>query len=448
MENPDKEKYFETAEKECQASVEKVIDDYEKPTSVHTAAQLAAFKLRAEKSFLQKKQEAMKRWMDKHREESTKTIIRVCNTARAIVERMAKEKEKEMQEMIAEMEKAHQEELNQIRIETRREALRDFLKSNAKFIYKQKPEEEDCVKSSKTNETRTMNSSPSKLAEEPLLNKVLQISLEDVLVKNMKANNAIEKKPVCETKTVRESPKKPQDKKVLPHDTQVKKLVILNNTAEKQRPCVKSTTQVSPSKTKALHINLNNTPAKKSKPDNTAEIKPPCDTPTRVSPAKSIQKEEKPYNQHETPTKKVKLDYMADKQPFCEIEMCAIRGLNQPISKQVIIELAKKPRHNVMRILEEEKRKASMMEGKSFEKRSQTKENTVSSNSVDVRNSISEESYSLNGESAKLFTCNACGRTDTDMLMCGGCYGNYYCDETCQTRDWQLHQQWCTVNDE
>lgn len=164
MDLSDKQKTFQTAEKECQVSLKKANIESEQK-SPHTAAQINALKLRAEKTFLQKKQEAMKRWMDKHREESTKTIVRVCNTARAIVERMAEEKNKEMQEMMIEMEKAHQDELRRIRIEARRATIRDFLKYNSKQNEQQRfvRNIEANEPTIKDNETRTtVRESPAK----------------------------------------------------------------------------------------------------------------------------------------------------------------------------------------------------------------------------------------------------------------------------------------------
>jgi len=47
-------------------------------------------------------------------------------------------------------------------------------------------------------------------------------------------------------------------------------------------------------------------------------------------------------------------------------------------------------------------------------------------------------------EQESTFTCNSCGRTGPDMLLCAGCYGNYYCNEKCQSRDWDQHQHWCS----
>lgn len=119
------QKTFQTSENNCQVSLNN--GNRNENNSSRTTAQINPFRLQAEKTFLQKKQEAMKKWMDRHREDCTKTIVRVCTTAKAIVERLAEEKNREMQEMMIEMEKAHQEELKRIRMEARGSAIRDLV---------------------------------------------------------------------------------------------------------------------------------------------------------------------------------------------------------------------------------------------------------------------------------------------------------------------------------
>lgn len=40
------------------------------------------------------------------------------------------------------------------------------------------------------------------------------------------------------------------------------------------------------------------------------------------------------------------------------------------------------------------------------------------------------------------FECTDCGRLSPNMYMCP-CHTSVYCDEICQKRDWDRHQQYC-----
>ena len=42
------------------------------------------------------------------------------------------------------------------------------------------------------------------------------------------------------------------------------------------------------------------------------------------------------------------------------------------------------------------------------------------------------------------FKCGDCGRQSPNMFMCYQCQAVTYCDELCQARDWNRHQQYCT----
>ena len=42
------------------------------------------------------------------------------------------------------------------------------------------------------------------------------------------------------------------------------------------------------------------------------------------------------------------------------------------------------------------------------------------------------------------FKCADCGRLSPNMFMCYQCQAVTYCDELCQGRDWDRHQQKCT----
>mgnify|MGYP001792366224 CR=1 FL=1 len=44
---------------------------------------------------------------------------------------------------------------------------------------------------------------------------------------------------------------------------------------------------------------------------------------------------------------------------------------------------------------------------------------------------------------AKAPICQWCRITSYELFLCGGCHQVWYCDITCQERDWNLHQLAC-----
>ena len=39
--------------------------------------------------------------------------------------------------------------------------------------------------------------------------------------------------------------------------------------------------------------------------------------------------------------------------------------------------------------------------------------------------------------------CASCGKSDSSLLLCGGCGSTWYCNRSCQAKDWDKHQETC-----
>lgn len=55
-----------------------------------------------------------------------------------------------------------------------------------------------------------------------------------------------------------------------------------------------------------------------------------------------------------------------------------------------------------------------------------------------------EEELSNIDNDSEDFKCADCGRLSPNMFMCEQCQTATYCDELCQARDWNKHQENCT----
>lgn len=118
-------------------SIKKERSEYEQQVQ-KTSAYMAALKVQVEKSFLDRKHEALERWMRKSQRDSHRTIKRVCNKAESVIHGMVEAKKKAMQDMVRKMEKDLQEELKELKEETRRQTLREFIQNNGRYLDKEK----------------------------------------------------------------------------------------------------------------------------------------------------------------------------------------------------------------------------------------------------------------------------------------------------------------------
>lgn len=118
-------------------STEEERSEYEQQVQ-RRVAYMAALKVQVEKSFLDKKHEALEKWMKKSQRDSHRTIKRVCHKAESAIYGMVEAKKKALQEMVRNMEKELQEELKQLKEETRRKTLREFIQNNGRYLDKEK----------------------------------------------------------------------------------------------------------------------------------------------------------------------------------------------------------------------------------------------------------------------------------------------------------------------
>lgn len=55
-----------------------------------------------------------------------------------------------------------------------------------------------------------------------------------------------------------------------------------------------------------------------------------------------------------------------------------------------------------------------------------------------------QKELSLQSKAERHFNCDFCQAYSTAKLMvCGGCKKRWYCDKTCQTKDWAFHKTKC-----
>lgn len=56
---------------------------------------------------------------------------------------------------------------------------------------------------------------------------------------------------------------------------------------------------------------------------------------------------------------------------------------------------------------------------------------------------IEEEKKENNSTPSAKLACNACGKSDVELLKCGGCGNVRYCSSDCQKKDWKNHKPNC-----
>ena len=63
---------------------------------------------------------------------------------------------------------------------------------------------------------------------------------------------------------------------------------------------------------------------------------------------------------------------------------------------------------------------------------------------VKRKHSAHEESEEFDEDKGDGLQCKHCGRLSPSMFICTQCNTTLYCDEYCQERDWERHQQDCS----
>jgi hypothetical protein len=320
-------------------STGKVTNEFENKVQ-KTAAFMAALKVRVEKTFLDKKHESLERWMNKSQQDSHRTVTRVCNKAESVIYDMVASKKRAMQDMVVKMGKKHEDELKQLKEETRNKTLREFIQNNGRYLDKGK------------------------------LSRIVNLKTVSDDIKN--------------------------------GDPGVKESV----TSIEESPQMMSTSQ-------GMQVSGSSPRGE-----------------TRISTR---------YPKEISSTKKTKIDDTLEKEPFCHTEMCLITSLNKPQGAHLRKGI-KEPQDTREEVC------VTISDPDNSTRVTCRFDSTRLSSMEDDRSDRSDEwsEYNTVEDKTPLFTCTACVRTSSEMLMCSRCMEDYYCNEDCQRKDWIEHQHNCT----